>query len=92
MLRPERIKKDRGKMEDKVWGEDCYTQPSLLPCPFFFMSFFSGWTEIERKGQARLIFLGGDFWGVCCSDFKKSTLILLTLSKTCFKESKCRCM
>ena len=28
LLRPERIKKDRGKMEDKVWGEDCYTQPS----------------------------------------------------------------
>ena len=42
VLRPERIKKDRGKMEDKVWGEDCFAHnrvDAALAC-FFLMSFF----------------------------------------------------
>lgn len=59
LLRPERIKKDRGKMEDKVWGEDCFAPIRLddfLALFFSEMSFFPVWTQLERKGPAR-------FWG-----------------------------
>ncbi len=66
-----------------------HTTELMLPLPVFFWCLFFSRLDRDWKERASKI----DFFGgVCCSDFKKSTLILLTLSKTCFKESKCRCM
>ena len=39
---------------------------------FCFYLFFSRWTEIERKGQARLVFLGVSFGGCLLFGFQKS--------------------
>ena len=51
LLRPERIKKDRGKMEDKVWGEDChYTTELMFFWRVFFCFFFS---RLDRDWRDR---------------------------------------